>query len=206
MFQNCNASSIHKIKKDKQRQMGESGPKAENPRQIISEITAIISIPTSSQVFCLDDENMTKSVNVTNLKENATRRVNQDLENLTKNVLDQKTSNLCVPISVTTLLRHAIKNDLGFDGDLFDDRYSAERILATLTLIIYPRSMAGINLIPNEEETAFQHNEIELLLERLCKNTYLMENGWEIIRRLTQNEKDYPKKSTCKFEKGEINR
>ena len=31
-----------------------------------------------------------------------------------------------------------------------------------------------------------------------------METGWQIIRQLRTNEKDWPKKSTCKFEKGKI--
>jgi len=65
--------------------------------------------------------------------------------------------------------------------------------------------MAGLNLNPSQEESEFQKfHEIESLLERLCKNTYLMETGWEIIRQLDQDEKDQPKKSTCKFEKGKI--
>ena len=141
---------------------------------------------------------MTKSVNVSSLKQTATKFVNQDLQNVTKNVFDQKSSNLCVPISVATLLRFAMKRDLDFENE----RYSAEKILASLTLIIYPRSMAGLNLNPNQKETKFQLNEIELLLERLCKKTYFMETGWEIIRQLDNREKFQPKKSTCKFQKG----
>ena len=54
----------------------------------------------------------------------------------------------------------------------------------------------------NKKEKEFQLNEIELLLERLCKKTYLMETGWEIIRKLHFIEERQPKKSTCKFEKG----
>ncbi|CBY34845.1 unnamed protein product, partial [Oikopleura dioica] len=185
IVQNCNATSIHKIKEFKQ-------------RALIREITSIISIPSSSSNFCLDDANLTKSVQVSSLKENSTKCVNQDLENLTKNVLDQKSSNLCVPISVATLLRFAIKNDLGYVDKR--DYYSAESILSTLTLIVYPRSMAGLNLNPKKEETEFQLNQIELLLERLCKKTYLMETGWEIIRKLDFEEERQPKKSTCKFE------
>ncbi|CBY12806.1 unnamed protein product [Oikopleura dioica] len=184
IVKNCNASSIHKIK--------------ERNISIIREITSIISIPSSSSHFCLDDPNLTKSVQVSSLKQNATKCVIQDLENLTKNVLDQKSSNLCVPISVATLLRFAIKNDLGLDEGNY---YSAEKILSTLTLIVYPRSMAGLNLNPNKEETEFQLNQIELLLERLCKKTYLMETGWEIIRQLYWKEERQPKESTCKFEK-----
>ncbi|CBY31069.1 unnamed protein product [Oikopleura dioica] len=60
--------------------------------------------------------------------------------------------------------------------------------------------MAGLNLNPNENEKEFQTNEIELLLERVCKKTYLMESGWQIIRELDYSEKHRPKRSTCKFE------
>ena len=119
---------------------------------------------------------------------------------MTKNVLDQKSSNLCVPISVATLLRFAIKNDLGYEDKY--DHYTTEAILSTLILIVYPRSMAGLNLNPKEEETEFQLNQIQLLLERLCKKTYLMETGWEIIRKLDFEEERQPKNSTCRFEKG----
>ena len=76
-----------------------------------------------------------------------------------------------------------MKNDLDFKDKL--GQYSAEAILATLTLIVFPRSMAGLNLNPNEEETKFQSfSQVELLLNRLCKNTYLMETGWQIIREI----------------------
>ena len=91
--------------------------------------------------FCLDDANLTKSVQVSSLKQNATKCVNQELENVTKNVLDQKSSNLCVPISVATLLRFAIKNDLGFKDKL--DFYSAESILSTLIIITVHNNDSG---------------------------------------------------------------
>ena len=186
-FQKCNASSIHKIKEFEQ-------------RPIISEITSIISIPSSSPIFCLDDPNLTKSCHVSSLKQNATKCVNQDLLNVTKNVFDQKKSNLCVPISVATLLRFTIKNDLDFEDKY--GIYSVEKILSTLTLIVYPRSMAGLNLNPKKEETEFQTNEIELLLERICEKTYLMPTGWEIIRQLDEYEDHQPTKSSCKFKAG----
>ena len=116
--------------------------------------------------------------------------------------LDLKNSNLCVPISVAELLRFAFKNDLDFE----DKRgaYSTESILAHLTLIVFPRSMAGLNLNQNEEETEFQLIQVELLLNRLCEKTDLMESGWEIIRKLSLMEEYRPKKSTCKFEIGEL--
>jgi hypothetical protein len=126
------------------------------------------------------------------------------MQNLTKNILDQKSSNLCVPISVTALLRFAIKNDLGFvekESIYGVFYYSFEQILTTLTMIVYPRSLAGLNLNPKKEETEFQTNDVETLLRRICEKTYLMESGWEIIRRqgsiLTQ-----PAESTCEFKNG----
>ena len=92
-----------------------------------------------------------------------------------------------------------MKNVLGFEDK--KGFYSAELILANLTLIIFPRSMAGLNLNPKKEETEFQTNEIELLLKRVCEKTYFMESGWEIIRQINFSFK--PEESTCKFEQGE---
>ena len=119
--------------------------------------------------------------------------------NLTKNIVDQKSSNLCVPISVTILLRQAIKNDLAFEDKL--GFYTFEKILATLTMIVFPRSLAGLNLNPSKEEQNKQTNEIDILLERLCQKTYLMESGWEIIRKMG-GEKYSPVESTCHFHPG----
>ena len=119
------------------------------------------------------------------------------MQNLTKNILDQKWSNLCVPISVTTLLRFAIKNDLSFADK--KNEFTFEKILTTLTMTVYPRSLAGLNLNPKNEEKDFQTNDIETLLERICKKTYLSESGWEIVRK--QNSL-FLVESICEFEKG----
>ncbi|CBY13560.1 unnamed protein product [Oikopleura dioica] len=164
--------------------------------QVIDNITTIISLPHSSTAFCLDDPNLTKSNQMSSLKQKMTKFVNADLQNLTKNILDQKWSNLSVPISITTLIRFAMKNDLAFYGE--NQFYTFEAILTTLTMIVYPRSFAGLNLNPNKEESDFQANTIETLLERVCGKTYLRESGWEIIRK-----QGFPKpsKSLCKFEK-----
>ncbi|CBY11116.1 unnamed protein product [Oikopleura dioica] len=183
VVEKCNASFIKNIKG--------------RDVSVISKIRSIISIPSSSTIFCLDDRNLTKSCNVSILKQNATKSVGQDLQNLPENVFDQKSSNLCVAISVTALLKFAIKKDLGFLDDY--DFYSTEKILSILTLIVYPRSMAGLNLNPNKKEEEFQTNEIVLLLERLCEKTYLMETGWQIIRKLDQDIKDQPEMSKCKY-------
>ena len=122
------------------------------------------------------------------------------MQNLTKNVFDQKSSQLCVPISVTTLLRHAMKKDLDCRDN--DENYSFEAILSTITMILFPRSMAGLNLNPNEKEKDFQENQIEILLQRVCQKTYLMESGWEIIRSSRSKEEMRPIKSICKYESG----
>ncbi|CBY15266.1 unnamed protein product [Oikopleura dioica] len=148
---------------------------------VLDNITKIISLPNAPDSFCLDS-NLTKSCQMSNLKQQMTKCVNTELRNLTKNTLDQKWSNLCVPISITALLRFAMKNDLAFD-DKYND-YTFEQILTTLTMIVYPRSLAGLNLNPKKEEKDFQTNDIETMLERICKKTYLKESGWEIVRKL----------------------
>ena len=163
---------------------------------MIKKITKIISLHNASGSFCLDDPNLTKSLNLSNLKHQMTKCANLTMENLTKNIIDQKSSNLCVPISVTALLRFAIKNDLGFVD--VRSAFTAEKILTILTMIVYPRSLAGLNLNPKNEEKNFQTNDVETLLERVCKETYLMESGWEIIR--NQWPSDQPAESTCEFE------
>ena len=134
---------------------------------------------------------------MSNLKQQLTKCVNADMQNLTKNVLDQKWSNLCVPISVTTLLRFAMKNDLNFYDK--SKEYTFEQILTTLTMIVYPRSLAGLNLNPKEEEKDFQTNEIKRILERICAKTYLKESGWQIVRKRGFV---YPVFSECEFKNG----
>lgn len=116
------------------------------------------------------------------LKQRMTKVVNFDFQNLTINVLDQKDSNLCVPISVSVLLRWAIKNDLKVTDYWMENYFTVEKILTSLTMIIYPRSLAGMNLNPKTEEKKFQHTEIELLLKRLKHETFLHKSGWDITR------------------------
>ena len=105
--------------------------------------------------------------------------------------------NICVPISVTALIRFAIKNDLGF----FDPHkeYLFEQILTTLTMVVYPRSFAGLSLNPKKEESDFQTNDVEKLLKRISQKTFLKESGWEIIRTHGLRK---PTESTCDFKQG----
>jgi hypothetical protein len=109
--------------------------------------------------------------------------------------LDQKDSNLCVPISVSVLLRWAIKNDLNTENRKMEYHFTVEKILTKLTMIIYPRSLAGMNLNPKNEEKEFQHNNIKLLLKRMKNETYLNKSGWDIIR-------FYEAKGSFDFNKG----
>ena len=147
----------------------------------IKKLTETITLKNASSNFNLDDENLTKSCAMAELKQRMTRALNSNFTNLTKNVLDQKDSNLCVPISVSVLLRWAIKNDLNLNDFYMEEYFTVEKILTKLTMIIYPRSLAGMNLNPKNEEKEFQHNEIELLLKRIKNETYLHKSGWEII-------------------------
>ena len=114
---------------------------------MIENISKIISLQNAPGSFCLDDSNLTKSLNMSNLKHQMTKCVNLTMQNLTKNILDQKSSNLCVPISVAALLRYAIRNDLNFVekedslGRLF---FSFEQIL---TKLLVSSSMCGHQLL-----------------------------------------------------------
>jgi hypothetical protein len=66
-------------------------------------------------------------------------------------------------------------------------------------MIVFPRSLAGLNLNPKKEETDFQTNNVETLLQRICKTTYLMKSGWEIIRKQAFNKAP---ESICQLENG----
>jgi hypothetical protein len=164
----------------------------------IKELNDTITLKNASSNFNLDD-NLTKSCAMAELKQQMTKAVNFDFQNLTKNVLDQKDSNLCVPISLSVLLRWAIKNDLKVDDWKMEKFFTVEKILTQLTMMIYPRSLAGMNLNPRNKEKKFQHNKIDLLLKRLKYETYLHRSGWDIIR-----VNDFRANGTFGFEQGKI--
>ena len=145
------------------------------------KLTDTITLTNASSYFNLD-ENLTKSCAMAQWKHRMTKAVNFDFQNLTKNVLDQKDSNLCVPISLSVLLRWAIKNDLNVKDKQMGEWFTVEKILTKLTMMVYPRSLAGMNLNPRNKEKKFQQTEIELLLARIKYETYLHESGWDIIR------------------------
>ena len=124
--------------------------------------------------------------------------MNQDFKNLTQNIVDQKETNLCVPISVSTLIRWALKNDLGIDDNTMKICFSMETVLTTITMIVYPRSLAGLTLNPKKEEQSFQHTEIETLLKRLKFKTYFHPTGWDMIDRDNESKADFD------FEQGKV--
>ena len=166
----------------------------------VKRVSEIISIKNVNSLVCLYDRNLTKSKNMAILKEKLIKRKNSDFRNLTKNVLNQKESNLCVPISVSALLRWTIKNDLKIKDREMNEYFTLERIFKTLTMIIYPRSFAGFNLNPKKEEQKFQETEIELLLRRLKYKTYLNRRGWELLNYCLNYTS--PEKSRFDFKKG----
>ena len=65
----------------------------------MNSVSAVISLPDSSELYTMD-ENLTKSIKVNQLKNRLAKARNTNFTNVTKDVIDQKTSNLCVPISV----------------------------------------------------------------------------------------------------------
>jgi len=134
--------------------------------------TQLIKLPATDDAFSLNDENITKSCQVSSLKQSLTKFISTDMRNLTRKIINQKDSYLCAPISVTTLLRHAMEHDLAFHKKDFS--HSFENILSSITLVIYPRSMAGLNLNPNRKEIKNQLTQIQLLVERICYKTYLI--------------------------------
>ena len=131
--------------------------------------------------FDADDENLTKSIHLGVLQQLYTKYMNYDFYNLTIEIIDQKDTNLCVPITITSLIRHAIKKDLQIDDA---PGFTFENILNVLVMIVYPRSLAGLNLNPAESEKAYQLGDVFTFLKRLTCRTFLSENGWFIIRKI----------------------
>ena len=147
----------------------------------INQLTGVVSLKNVAADFCLDDPNLTKSCGVAELKRRMTKNMNLNFDNLTKNVLNQKDTNLCVPISVSVLLRWAIKHDLKVNDRTMKDTFTVEQILTSLTMLVYPRSLAGLNLNPRKGEKEVQFNDVHSILQRIKFPTYLMKSGWDIL-------------------------
>ena len=142
----------------------------------------VISIDNSTHTEL--DNNTTKSRSVAFLRYNYKKISNSAFKNVTQRVVDQKDSNLCVPISISILLRWALQNQLNIEMDEYNDIYTVENILTVMTMIVFPRSLAGLNDNPCHDEKRTQLTETDKLLKRLKFKTYLNKKGWEIISRL----------------------
>ena len=154
-------------------------------------VTAIASYKRADNWFILD-RNLTKSLQMSELNRQLQRGLTISFQNITRNTLDQCESDLCVPVNLTTLLRHAIKEHCSRKNPKFkvmERAFTAERILYFLTMRIYPRSLAGLNLNPDEGEIDYQRfRRFEDLLERMVRPTYAFEAGWDWMRRIIVRE------------------
>jgi len=148
----------------------------------IDKITEVISV-NNSEDNALDDFT-TKSRSMAFLRSVFIRKNNTAFKNTTKNVVDQKYSNLCVPISVSILLRTALEKQLNIKPDQLEENYTLENILSVMTMIVFPKSLAGMNYNPKKGEEDTQYTKVHKLLERLKFETYLGKRGWEIISRI----------------------
>ena len=170
---------------------------ASRKKDLINEIKKVISLPDKLTFKDEDGQNLMNSCQIQSIKLQIKKINDVDMRYLTRKVLDQSWSELCVPISITELIRHAMKHDLSFVDT--KNEYSTEEILTTLTMEVFPRSMAGLNRNPKRNETSFQKCDVETLLERLTKKTFLNESGWDIVR----DQGFYkPRRSICEFYKG----
>lgn len=166
-------------------------------RKLIEEVTEIIRLPENLKFKNDDEQNLKKTLQMSSIRFQFKRIKAMDLQDLTKNVPDQNYTELCVPISVAELIRHAMKKYLSFEDR---EEFTTEEILITLTMKVFPRSMAGLNRNPNKEEINFQTNDIETLLERMSKKTFLNLSGWDMVRE--QGSFSQPPKSMFQFKKG----
>jgi len=153
-------------------------------------VSAIASYKNAINWFVLD-ENLTKSLQMSQLNRKLRRGLTIGFQNITRNTLDQGESDLCVPVNFTTLLRHAIKEKCSKKEEykILGRAFTSERILYFLTMRIYPRSLAGLNLNPDGREIKYQRfRNFETLLDRMVRPTYAFEAGWDWMRRIIVRE------------------
>ena len=154
-------------------------------------VNAIASYQKATNWFDLD-ASLTKSLQMCQLNRHLKRGREINFHNVTRNTLNQGDSNLCVPVNFTTLLRHAIKEHCCEEHPeykIMKRAFTSERILYFLTMRIYPRSLAGLNLNPNDIEIKYQRfHEFEDLLKRMVRPTYAFQAGWDWMRRIIVRE------------------
>ena len=145
-------------------------------------MTNVISIDNSTDNEL--DDYTTKSRSVAFFRSNYKKISNSAFKNVTQRVVDQKDSNLCVPISISILLRWALRNQLSIGDDEYNEIYTIENILTVMTMIVFPKSLAGLNDNPRHNEKKTQFTQVDKLLKRLKFKTFLNKKGWEIISKL----------------------
>jgi len=154
-------------------------------------VTAIASYKKANHWFDLD-ANLTKSLQMCQLNGHLKRGRTIGFQNVTRNAINQGDSNLCVPVNFTTLLRHAIKEHCCEEHPahkVMGRAFTFERIFYFLTMRIFPRSLAGLNLNPNAAEIRYQRfREFEDLLKRMLRPTYAYQAGWDWMRRVIVRE------------------
>jgi len=96
------------------------------------------------------------------------------------------------------LIIYALEKDLNVETSVMNKFFTQEKLLYTLAMQIYPRSLAFLNLNHRKEEKDFQPNHAINLLDRIKYPTYLSNTGWKILCDLYENMKP----SQCIYEEG----
>jgi len=87
------------------------------------------------------------------------QKSDEQFKYLSKNVVNQKDSQLCVFLSLASLFRHAIKCFLEEQGetplDESDGFFTFESVFLVMTMILLPRNLAGLELRNNQTAQKF---------------------------------------------------
>ena len=133
--------------------------------------------------------NTCESLGVNVIRQILSRKTDEQFQFLSKNVVNQKDSQLCVFLSVASLFRHAIKCFLEQEGeaplDEDDGFFTFESVFLVMTMILLPRNLAGLELRRNQTAQKFHAQEANIVqvLKRLTHATFFEREGWKIIAR-----------------------
>ncbi|CBY31442.1 unnamed protein product [Oikopleura dioica] len=167
-------------------------------------LKTIIELPehyTTDKELSDSDKFLTKSLHGSELKARQDGYYNEPaFRNLREYNLSQKGSSLCVVFSMLNLIIYALEKDLNVETSVMNKFFTEEKLLYTLAMQIYPRSLAFLNLNHRKEEKDFQPNHAINLLDRIKYPTYLSKTGWKILCDLYENMKP----SQCIYEKVDL--
>ncbi|CAG5102067.1 Oidioi.mRNA.OKI2018_I69.chr1.g128.t1.cds [Oikopleura dioica] len=162
----------------------------------VMKMNRVVQISLDSFGQQIEISNRTaKSVEMLKWKEDLSRHNSYDFQNVTKHAIDQKSSELSVSISVTNLLRYAIKERLReINPNTVDDQmkpYTFDFLLKTLIFHIYPRNFDGMDLNPSPRRKykAQQNMSVDKLLRRLEEKNFMF---CIPVRNQETNEIEYP--------------